>query len=511
MAAIENLPQQPQHRNFVPIIPRHGVVTLSGYGIRAQVERGHLLLEDGIAADRRRARFPRVGHGLKRLVIIGSDGIVSLAAIRWLADQSVSLAMLERNGSVLATTGPVRPSDSRLRRAQALAQNNGAALQLGIQLIGAKLSGQEKVAREKLRNLTIADKIANYRAGLKSAANLEAVLAIEAAAASTYWSAWSNLQIFYPQMVLKRTPNHWRIFGARVSPLTGSPRLAVNPPNAILNYLYAILESEAHLAAAELGLDPGLGVLHKDRPNRESLACDLMEPARPLIDAYVFDLLNRGPLRREWFFEERSGNCRLMNTFAMQLSETALAWRRAVATYAEEAAGIFWQGRRKDPSPLPTRLTQARRSEAKGGNLPSRTPSVPQAKVRCPLCGSPVTTGSVYCAKCVPDVNRENMLRQAKLGQIATHSASAETRRAATQAKQAEALRRWDPSTLPNWLDEDFYRREILPRLASFAVKKIRLAISVSHPYADLIRKGERIPHPRHWLALANFVRTSPS
>ena len=54
------------------------------------------------------------------------------------------------------------------------------------------------------------------------------------------------------------------MFGARVSPLTGSPRLAATPPNAILNYLYALLESEARLAAAALGLDPGLGVLHVD-------------------------------------------------------------------------------------------------------------------------------------------------------------------------------------------------------------------------------------------------------
>jgi len=511
MAAIQTVPQHVRHCNFTPLSPRHGVLTLSGYGVRVLVERGHLSIEDGIVADRRHARFPRVGHRLKRLVIIGSDGIVSLAAIRWLADQNVSLVMLERNGSVLATTGPVRPSDSRLRRAQALAQNNGAALQLGIQLIGAKLSGQEKVAREKLRNLTIADKIANYRAGLKSAANLEAVLAIEAVAASTYWSAWSNLEIFYPQTALKKTPDHWRIFGARVSPLTGSPRLAVNPPNAILNYLYAILESEAHLAAAELGLDPGLGVLHRDRPNRESLACDLMEPARPLIDAYVFDLLNRGPLRREWFFEERSGNCRLMNTFAMQLSETALAWRKAVAPYAEEAARIFWQGRRKDSSPLPTRLTQARRSEAKAGNLVANTPCIPQAKARCPLCGSAVTTGSVYCAKCVPDVNRENLLRQAKLGHIATHSAIAEARRSATQAKQAQAMSKWNPSELPKWLDEDFYRREILPRLSTFTVKRLQLAIDVSHPYATLVRRGDRMPHPRHWLVLAKLVGVSDS
>jgi hypothetical protein len=59
-------------------------------------------------------------------------------------------------------------------------------------------------------------------------------------------------------------------------------------------------------------------------------------------------------------------------------------------------------------------------------------------------------------------------LKQAELGRIATHSPIAEARRSATQSRQAEALRAWNPSELPKWLDEDAYRREILPRLASF-------------------------------------------
>src|SRR5436190_2175727 len=123
-------------------IPRHGTVTLFGYGIDVRVDRGHLLIEDGIAADRRRARIPRVGHGLKRLVVIGSDGMVSLAALRWLADQDAAFVMLERDGSVLATTGPVRPSDARLRRAQALALESGVALEITRELIGQKLAAQ---------------------------------------------------------------------------------------------------------------------------------------------------------------------------------------------------------------------------------------------------------------------------------------------------------------------------------------------------------------------------------
>lgn len=508
MAATHTVPQHPQQCNFAPIFPRQGVITLFGYGIRVHVDRGHLTIQDGIGGDRREARLPRVGHGLKRLVVIGSDGLISLSALRWLADQDAAFVMLERDGSLLATTGPVRPSDARLRRAQALSNNNGTAVKLAIELIGQKLAGQEKMARERLKNHSVADSIAKFRSRLHSVQRLGAVLSIEANAALAYWSAWSKLPIQFPRTDLVRVPGHWQIFGARVSPLTGSPRLAVNPPNAVLNYLYAILESEACLAASELGLDPGLGVLHKDSPNRDSLACDLMEPVRPLVDSYVFDWLSRGPLRREWFFEQANGNCRLMGSFAAQLSETAVAWRKAVSPYAEEAAKIFWQGRpkRSQFGLLPTRLTQARRSQAKGGNPSTTGHVVPEVRPRCPVCGGAVTTGSLYCVKCVPLVNRKNLLKQAALGRIATHSASAEALRSATQAKQAEALRRWNPCDLPTWLDEDVYRRDILPCLSKFTVKAIRLTLGVSHPYATLIRRGMSIPHPRHWLSLAKLT-----
>jgi CRISPR-associated endonuclease Cas1 len=487
------------------------VITLFGYGSNVRVERGHLVVQDGIADDRRYARFARVGHGLKRLVVIGSNGIISFSALRWLADQNASFVMLERDGSVLATTGPVRSSDARLRRAQAHANENGTAIQLAIELIDKKLLGQEKVARERLKNSSAADSIAKLRARIKSVQQLEKVLLVEANAALVYWSAWSTLTIQYPRIDCVRVPDHWQLFGARVSPMTGSPRLAANPPNAVLNYLYAILEAEARLAAAELGLDPGLGVLHKDTANRDSLACDLIEPVRPLVDAYVFDWMNRGPLRREWFFEQTNGNCRLMGSFAAELSETAATWRKAVAPYAEHAAMIFWEGRAKRSkfAFLPTRLTQERRSQPKAGNLVASCPAIPRPQRRCQRCGGLVTTGSIYCGKCVPSINRGSMLEKAKLGRIATHCPIAEARRAATHAKQVEALRMWNPSDLPKWLDEDFYRVEILPRLPEFTTRKIRMAIDVSHPYATLIKRGDRIPHPRHWRMLANLVGIS--
>ena len=162
----------PESRPSSLRVPRHGVVTLCGYGIQVRVDRGHLFLEDGIGADRLRYRLPRVGHGLKRLVVIGSDGLVSLAALQWLADQDASFVMLERDGSVLATIGPVRSSDAKLRRAQALAHVSGAALRITRELIRQKLTGQELVARSKLLDTTTADIIARFSAELPGPSKL---------------------------------------------------------------------------------------------------------------------------------------------------------------------------------------------------------------------------------------------------------------------------------------------------------------------------------------------------
>jgi len=507
MAAGKTVSQQPKSHNS-PIdlpIPRHGVVTLYGYGIKVCVDRGHLFLEDGIGADRRRYRLPRIGHGLKRLVVIGSDGMVSLAALRWLADQDASFVMLERDGSVLATTGPVSPSDAKLRRAQALAHHSGASLRITRELISRKLIGQEQVARHKLLDSKTADTVAKFRAEVPTADSITTIRLIESQAARAYWSAWSTLPINFPMNDKRRVPDHWCSFGARVSPLTGSPRLAANPPNAILNYLYSVLESEARLAAAALGLDPGLGVLHVDTPARDSLACDLMEPIRSQVDAYLLDWITRQPLRREWFFEQGDGNCRLMGSLAVRLSETASIWRRAVAPIAEWVARAFWSTIRRPDTPVATRLTQNNKRATKGAPVQLPHKRVPSQQNVCAGCGKPIERNSKHCGECAVKNSTASLTVGAQLGRIAAQSSTAKARRSETKRRHDLARSNWSPSTQPAWLTEDTYTKQIQPRLASATLSQIASAISVSIPYASDIRKGRRQPHPRHWKVLAEL------
>lgn len=514
MAATQTVAQHPPLRKSnvyarSALKPRRGVLTLFGYGISIRVDRGHLIVEDGIGADRYQARFPRVGHGLERLVTVGSDGSISLAALRWLADQKAAFVMLDRDGSVLATTGPVRRSDARLRRAQANADQSDLALRISRELISRKLAGQERVAREKLRDAKTADAISLLKAELDVTSTIDLVRVCEARAGAAYWMGWQPVQMQFPKKNLRRVPEHWLSFGARTSPLSGfSPRVAVNPINAILNYLYAILESETRLAISAMGLDPGIGFLHVDNDRRDSLACDLMEVVRPDVDAYLFDWLFRAPFSRDWFFERPDGNCRLMGQFTVTLSETAPRWRQAVAPWVEWLARTLWEATPKmtgHRAPA-NRLTQSAKRGAQGGitALPSMLVASPQNL--CRTCGAPIMHKGIYCRLCNADASKSQYIEAAALGRRAALAVDSQARRTATQRKNARAQHGWIAAEHPSWLDQETYVSRILPRLSGLTVSALASAIQVSLGYADSIRKGKVHPHARHWLTLAKLV-----
>jgi CRISPR-associated endonuclease Cas1 len=501
----------PQTKDFEPLESARGVVCLSGFGIKVFVDKGHIVLEDGIGRSRRYGRYAKVGHDLRRVVVIGADGFVSLGASRWLADRNASFVMLDRVGEVLATTGPVRSSDARLKRAQALAHQSGTVLEIARNLVQQKLVQQERILRERFHESATANLIEQTRSAVPSAKNSEQVRRHEAVAAKFYWSAWRSLPVNYPKNDLPRVPEHWRAFGTRQSPLTGSPRRAVNPPNAMINFLYSLLESESRLALSALGLDPGLGVFHADTPNRDSLASDLMEAVRPLVDTYVHEWITTESLRRDWFFEERDGNCRLMDSFVKQLCGTAHMWQRAIAPHAEWIARTLWKRRTRSnrTRPLSTPLTQSRRRIAQGGDPSPRIISGPKPLQVCPTCGERLKRDAEYCARCAKEVSRSNLLKVAKVGRIAAQSADAANHRSMTQKKHHALRHAWKSENNPEWLDEQFLRENVILRLAKVRIPVIASALRVSLPYATDIRSGKRIPHPRHWEALTMLAGLS--
>lgn len=64
-------------------------------------------------------------------------------------------------------------------------------------------------------------------------------------------------------------------------------------PNNFLNFGYAILRSMVARALVSSGLNPTIGIFHKNKYNAYCLADDIMEPYRPYVDLLVVDWLEQ--------------------------------------------------------------------------------------------------------------------------------------------------------------------------------------------------------------------------
>jgi len=535
----------------------NGVLVLSGYGLRVAVERGQLVVADGLGRTRRADAFSRATCGLKRLVLLGHSGTISFEALRWLRDIGAAVVQIDVDGNVIFASAPEGSDDARLRRAQALAAYTGMGLAITRGLLHEKLRGQAEVlARIPGMDTREAQAcIQQARQQLARADTLDQLRLLEAQAAAVYWSAWSGIELRFATRDAARVPEHWRTFGTRRSPVSGASRNAANPANALLNYLYAILEAEASIAGRTVGLDPGMGLLHADQRNRDSLACDLMEAVRPQIDATVLELLCTHTFSVRDFFENRQGVCRLLPPLTQLLAESAPQWAKAIAPIAEWVAqrlaqavppipvvsdasepGIFTMISSRPPAaaaakrtkPLTTPLTQTNRSRGRQGfRRRAAHASSPDAGKRllhaCVQCGTLLPTPErQYCDACLPE-------RRAEL--LPVFSQSGPTVLAARRAQQADpahggvaGFKRSQRTTqhwqeLSAWRSEDAgegeeggreaggttdheFSRDILPKLAAVRLVDLMQATGLSRRYCWLIKTGQKVPHPRHWSAL---------
>jgi CRISPR-associated protein Cas1 len=114
----------------------------------------------------------------------------------------------------------------------------------------------------------------------------------ESIAGRIYWQCFANVPIRFDRHWRVNVPEHWHRAGPRTSPIDRKrAKRALTPAHALVNYLAAILQTEATIAAQRMGFDPTIGLMHADKRYRPSLASDLMEPVRPVADRIVLELL----------------------------------------------------------------------------------------------------------------------------------------------------------------------------------------------------------------------------
>jgi len=527
--------QQPKFTLPFPALQvRAGVLVVDGYGISLRVLYGKLRVEDGIADRRRSIIIDRAGSKLERLVLIGKTGTLTLEALAWLRAIGAALVQIGSDGALLTHSVPVGYRGFPIRRSQALAVANGLAIDVARDLISRKLRGQRaNLIRLKMRDMRSFDRL--VQALHEGATTIDEIRLVEARAAAIYWNAWTDVPIHFKGRDLARIPARWARYDSRASILTGAPRAATNPVNALLNYLYSLAESEARLALLAAGLDPTLGVLHADQRNRDSFSLDAMEVVRPDVDAFVLDLLEDRVFTSRDFVELPNGVCRLRAPLTHDLALTLPHWRMLVAPVVAHLAQAFRdalsdrtetthakkpRGARRPvatavPSPLvatPRRTSEPRPYASKAWTAP-RPEGVALIPVACASCGEPVVKRRRrYCEACLPQARRARgeraiaiarraLAAQAAAGNDPRGSAHAGVKRGKANAEHHRRNREWKREHGASH-DRAWFLQEIIPKLDAFSLAEIADATGLSLGACSRFRAAARVPHPRHWPAL---------
>jgi CRISPR-associated protein Cas1 len=252
-------------------------------------------------------------HHLESVCIFGPSTITAPAlALCW--DNGVAVNYLTEDGYLQARLTGVADTSVMLRRAQFRAADSIEKCAAIAQRI---VAGKIQNSRNSLLRAARENESPEERQCLESAAEalarqvqllsspididgatrfrhpLDPVRGVEGAASEDYFSVFS--------LLLKQQREDFVYTNRSRRP----PRDRVN---CLLSFLYALVRHDCVAALTAIGLDPFVGFLHVDRPNRPSLALDLLEEFRPwLADRLAVTLINRQQIGSGHFSERAGG------------------------------------------------------------------------------------------------------------------------------------------------------------------------------------------------------------
>lgn len=130
---------------------------------------------------------------------------------------------------------------------------------------------------------------------------------------------------------------------------------ALDPVNALLNYGYGILYGKIEAALIKAGIDPYVGIMHRDNYNRPVLVYDVIEIYRIWVDYVVYNLVMQNIITEEFYsvkedssyWLEPLGRRILIQSLADYMEEvvdfqgTSRSRATQIQLYAQNLAQIF--------------------------------------------------------------------------------------------------------------------------------------------------------------------------
>jgi CRISPR-associated protein Cas1 len=297
---------------------------LAGHGVSLRIENGALTIQNGFTHYPQKREIIRYFRGdvalPERIILLDGSGSISFDVLSWLAEQKVSFIRIDWKGDIVCLAGASGYSANPFRVRGQLEtrenpeQRNDFCRSIITRKIEATIITLEKSIPRS----------AKWERAMKSAyaalsrleenppENISELRALEANCAASYFRSWVGIPIKWRGTSRRPIPDNWLSVGPRSSPyhLAGN-RNAAHPVNAILNYAYAVLESEIRIKAISDGYDPTIGIMHEGRDGTSKLIFDLMEPERPRVDRAVLDFVKGHVFGPADFVIRSDGVCRL--------------------------------------------------------------------------------------------------------------------------------------------------------------------------------------------------------
>lgn len=247
-------------------------------------------------------------EGKQRVPLESIDGVMLLGGAQITTDalaacvqRNIRVASLKRSGAIRFVVGGPTGGNVHLRTALHGAVGDPQhSLQLARIVVAAKLQNSYRVVArwardERDRSTAVelsrrAELIATRISHLPNAETANHVRGIEGDAARIHFNTIRQVL----------AGSHLGFSGRQRRP----PR---DPVNAMLGYCYGLLVTELVGAIDSIGLDHQLGFFHRPRSGRPSLALDLAEEFRPLVDRFVVTLVRRHQMGPESFTHTPGG------------------------------------------------------------------------------------------------------------------------------------------------------------------------------------------------------------
>ncbi|MBP2173278.1 CRISPR-associated endonuclease Cas1 [Methanococcus voltae] len=251
-------------------------------------------------------------------IVVTTKGVITTDAINLAVENNIDFIMLNNYGKPLGRFWHSKfGSISTIRKKQLELENTYLGFELVKDWISTKMNNQKKLLKkfsngESLNNSTIS-KMNNY---VQKINEMEYNYKNIKEERDKIQNLEANVSRMYFKTLSELLPEEYR-FECR------SRNPAKDYFNCLLNYGYGILYGQIERSCIIAGLDPYIGILHRDNYNRTALVYDMIEPYRYYVDKTVFELCIENKINNEFFdelkAEEKSKNGYYLNKEGKQL------------------------------------------------------------------------------------------------------------------------------------------------------------------------------------------------